>query len=183
MHFCSSQAIIRHAPNSSAQPRAEAERLLLHQPKPLQAEPHTCKPPKTPASLPGSSPPVSLSTSTRHSKPQNFTFCPFPPAPLSHACFSQVGSSTPCPHAKPQPGPAEANGTAPTDSNESGNLLSGHHDSSACVCLAIAIGQEKLQKSPGASSSLPSQADTSAAPPWLSSFLTIVHVICGNKTG
>ena len=54
--FCSSQAIIRRVPNSSAPRGAEAEQPRLHQPKPLQAEPHTCKPPKTSASLPGSSP-------------------------------------------------------------------------------------------------------------------------------
>lgn len=128
-------------------------------------------------------PPVSSSTSIPRSKPQNFTFSPFPPAPLSRAHVFLVGSSTPCPHAIPQPGPTEANGAVPADPNESGNLLSGHHDFSAHVSLAIAIGQDKLQKSPGSCLSLPSQADTCAAPPQLSSLLTTEHVFCGSEMG
>ena len=181
--FCSSQAIIRRVPNSSAPRGAEAEQPRLHQPKPLQAEPHTCKPPKTSASLPGSSPQFPQAHPHRV---QNLKISHFAlslqllfPAPAS----SELG----LPHLTltQNLSPVLLKPTAQRrrTHTKSGNLLSGHHDSSARVCLAIAIGQEKLQKSPGASASLPSQADTCAAPPRPSSFLTTVHVICGTETG
>lgn len=116
-YFCSSQVIITRAPNNSTSPRSEAKRL--HQPKPLQAEPCTCQSPK-PSALLSAPPSTSSSTSTLHSKSQNFTFCPFPPAPLSRAGLFPVGSSTPCPDVPPQPGPGEATSTTPADPTKAG---------------------------------------------------------------
>ena len=67
---------------------------------------------------------ISSNTSIPHLKPQHFTFCPFPPAPLSHTGLFQVGSSKLCPDAPSQRGPCEARNT-PKRSNKSRNLLSG----------------------------------------------------------
>lgn len=175
--FCSSQVTITCAPKSSASPRSEAKQL--HLPKPLQAEPHSCQPPKSTARL-SALPSTSSSISTPHLKSQHFTICPFPPAPLSHAGLFWVGSSTPCPDAPPQPGPVEAKSTTPATSNKSRDLLSGCRGSSAPSERPRLPVARKLQESPGASSSSqPSLCCTSQ----LLSFLTTVCVICSNEMG
>lgn len=129
--------------------------------QPFQAEPRAFQPPKPSAQL-SALPSTSSSTSILHLKPQDFTFCPFPPAPLSHA--GRVGSSTLCPDAQPRPGPREAKST-PADPTKAG------------ICSPVVMASpphlsghgylaRTLQEFPGASqSSQPSLCSTSQCCP------------------
>lgn len=166
--FCSSQVTITRAPNNSVPPRSEAK--WLHLPKPLQAEPWTCQPPK-PSALISALPLISSSTFMPHLKPQHFTSCPFPPAPLPSWLFQTLPWCT--------------ISAWPLWSQEHTKNIQQKQESALWLLWLLQLSghgylARKVQEFPGAaSSSQPSLSSTSQ----LLSFLTTVHAICSNQMG